>query len=143
MKIAVINGANLNLLGERDESKYGTTTLQSIEQKLKAKYPEIEFEFFQSNLEGVIINKLHQLRKSDFNIIINPGGYAHSSVAIRDALEMISQIKVEVHLSHLANRESFRHTLITATACNGYISGFKETGYLAAVEIIKDLENGN
>ena len=138
MKIAVINGANLNLLGERDESKYGSTTLASIEAKLKTTFPEIEFLFFQSNIEGEIVEQLQELRKEDIHVIINPGGYAHTSVVIRDALELIKTIKVEVHLSHLANREDFRQRLVTATACDGYISGFKDAGYVAAVEIIKD-----
>lgn len=138
MKIAVINGANLNLLGERDESKYGSTTLASIEAKLKTTFPEIEFLFFQSNIEGEIVEQLQELRKEDIHVIINPGGYAHTSVVIRDALELIKTIKVEVHLSHLANREDFRQRLVTATACDGYISGFKDTGYVAAVEIIRD-----
>ncbi len=139
MKIAVINGANLNLLGERDPVKYGNIDLDSINKKLKLAYPEVEFLFFQSNVEGEIVNFIQGLRNTGHHIVINPGGYAHTSVVIRDALELVKGVKVEVHLSHLANREDFRQKLVTATACDGYISGFRETGYKAAVFLIQEL----
>jgi 3-dehydroquinate dehydratase-2 len=139
MKILVLNGPNLNLLGSRDSILYGTLTLENIEKKVQSEYPDIQFEFFQSNHEGELIDKV-QNAKNNFNgIIINPGGYAHTSVALRDALAECSIPKVEVHLSHLVNREEFRQNLITASGCNGYISGFKENGYLAAVYLIKQL----
>lgn len=139
MKIAVINGANLNLLGERDPVKYGNIDLDSINKKLKLAYPEVEFLFFQSNVEGEIVNFIQGLRNTGHHIVINPGGYAHTSVVIRDALELVKGVKVEVHLSHLANREDFRQKLVTSTACDGYISGFRETGYKAAVFLIQEL----
>lgn len=139
MKIAVINGANLNLLGERDPVKYGNIDLDSINKKLKLAYPEVEFLFFQSNVEGEIVNFIQGLRNTGHHIVINPGGYAHTSVVIRDALELVKGVKVEVHLSHLANREDFRQKLVTATACDGYISGFRETGYKAAVFLVQEL----
>ncbi len=140
MKILIINGPNLNLLGERDESQYGKLTLSDIHDKLTAEFPEIDFEFFQSNLEGEIIEKIQSARNSDIvGLIINPGGYSHTSVAIRDALELIKVPKIEVHLSNLAAREDFRKTSITAEVCTGYISGFKELGYLAAVYLILKL----
>jgi 3-dehydroquinate dehydratase-2 len=141
MKIAIINGANLNLLGERDRGKYGTSTLLEIQAMLSNRYPDVDFDFYQSNIEGEIVGKIQSLRDEAYHIIINPGGYAHTSVVIRDALEIITNCKIEVHLSHLVNREEYRQNLITASACNGYISGFKELGYIAAVELIKELVN--
>lgn len=138
MKISVIHGANLNLLGERDNSNYGSLTLERIKKLLCERYPEISFDFFQSNIEGEIVEKIQLLRNGGGHLIINPGGYAHTSVVIRDALELFKNIKIEVHLSHLAKREDFRQLLITASACDGYLSGFKELGYIAAVEIIKE-----
>jgi len=132
MKFLVVNGPNLNLLGARDKAHYGSLSLKKIETLLKREFKEIKFDFFQSNIEGEIINKIQSAQNSFDGIIINPGGYAHTSVAIRDALADSKIPKIEVHLSHLANRENFRQTLITASACEGYISGFKENSYLAA-----------
>ncbi len=137
MKIILINGPNLNLLGKRDASKYGTQSLNEIELLVKNTYPEIEFEFFQSNLEGEIIDIIQSASEKYDGLIINPGGYSHTSVAIRDALEICSIPKIEVHLSNLSSREDFRSTSITASVCNGYLSGFRENGYLAAVYLIQ------
>lgn len=139
MKLLVINGPNLNMLGSRDSSHYGDLTLTSIEEILKNEFADISFEFFQSNVEGEIINTIQAARNTFSGIIINPGGYGHTSVAIRDALADCPLPKVEVHLSHLVNREDFRQALLTAGACNGYISGFKEKGYLAAVYLLKKI----
>ncbi|PIW69920.1 MAG: 3-dehydroquinate dehydratase [Ignavibacteriales bacterium CG12_big_fil_rev_8_21_14_0_65_30_8] len=137
MKILVINGPNLNLLGKREQSLYGKLSLKDIENKLNNEFKGSFFEFFQSNHEGEIIDKI-QISKNKFDaIVINPGGFAHSSVAIRDALEEIDLIKIEVHLSNLSKRENFRQNLITASACDGYISGFKEESYSAAVHLIE------
>lgn len=134
MNILVINGPNLNLLGKREESQYGSVSLKEIEEMLRKEFNEIDFEFFQSNLEGEIINKI---QADNFEgLLINPGGYAHTSVAIKDALEICSKPKAEVHLSHLANREQYRQTLITSSSCDGYISGFKELSYMAGVYIL-------
>ena len=139
MKILVLNGPNLNLLGARDEEHYGSLTLQKIEEKLCKEFPKNTFTFFQSNLEGELINQIQKVGKKFNGLIINPGGYAHTSVALRDALAECKVPKVEVHLSHLVNRENFRQNLITASGCDGYISGFKEFGYLAAVFLIEKL----
>jgi 3-dehydroquinate dehydratase-2 len=141
MKILVINGPNLNLLGKRNQTHYGDLTLEKIEELVKKEFKNIEFNFFQSNLEGEIVEKIQSAGNGVDAIIINPGGYAHSSVAIRDALEIQKMPKIEVHLSHLVNRENFRQNLITASGCNGYISGFKENGYLSAVYLIKKILN--
>lgn len=141
MKILVINGPNLNNLGKRDKSHYGDLSLEGIEKLLNDEFPQNTFSFYQSNVEGEIINKLQESEEKFDGIIINPGGFAHTSVAIRDALAEVKLPKVEVHLSHLVNRENFRQNLITASGCDGYISGFKENGYSAAVFLIQKLEN--
>ena len=131
MNILIINGPNLNLLGKRDKTFYGDLSLEKIESVIKNLFKEFEFEFYQSNVEGEIINKIQSAEQTFNGIVINPGGYAHTSVAIRDALAEVKIPKVEVHLSHLVNRENFRQTLITASGCDGYISGFKVDSYLA------------
>ncbi len=140
MKILVLNGPNLNLLGARDKNHYGTLTLQMIEDKLVEEFADYEFQFIQSNHEGVLIDKIQGAEESSFvGIIINPGGYSHTSVAIRDAITECKLPVIEVHLSNLSGREHFRQQMITASACNGYISGFKEKGYLAAVYLLEKL----
>jgi 3-dehydroquinate dehydratase II len=137
MKILVINGPNLNLLGQREKSNYGEITLETIEELVKAEYPNDDFTFFQSNHEGEIIDSIQSSTKLFDALIINPGGYSHTSVAIRDALEVAKLPKVEVHLSNISARDDFRHRSITAPMTDGYLSGFKEKGYLAAVYLIK------
>lgn len=139
MNILIINGPNLNLLGKRDTEKYGSITLDEIEEIVTGEYPEDNFHFFQSNLEGEIINQIQNAPNKFDALLINPGGYTHTSVAIRDALEIIKIPKIEVHLSNLSSREDFRKVMITTPSSNGYISGFKELGYLAAVYLIKKL----
>jgi 3-dehydroquinate dehydratase-2 len=139
MKIIVINGPNLNMLGKRDADHYGSLSLDSIKGILEKEFADISFEFFQSNMEGEIIDKIQAADKKYDGILINPGGYAHTSVAIRDALAECKVPKIEVHLSHLANREEFRQKLITASGCSGYISGFKEKSYSAGVYLLKKL----
>jgi 3-dehydroquinate dehydratase II len=138
MKIRVINGPNLNLLGKRENLFYGTKTLQEIEMMLRQEFPDIEIEFYQSNLEGEIV-ELIQSSAECSGILINPGGYAHTSVAIKDALEVVKIPKVEVHLSNLTVREGFRQTLITASSCDGYLSGFKEISYSGGMYILLKL----
>lgn len=139
MKILVINGPNLNMLGARDKKQYGKFTLDSLEELIQKEYPGHEFSFFQSNIEGELIDKV-QTASSEYNgLIINPGGYSHTSVALRDALELCNIPKVEVHISNIATREDFRQKTITASATNGYLSGFKEYGYLAAVMLLEKL----
>jgi 3-dehydroquinate dehydratase-2 len=139
MRLLVINGPNLNLLNKRDKNQYGKKDLNKIEKLLKKEFKEINFSFFQSNLEGEIITKIQQAEKEFDGMIINPGGYSHTSVAIHDALELCEIPKIEVHLSHLANREDYRQTLITAKKTNGYISGFNENSYLAAAYLMKKI----
>ena len=139
MKIIVINGPNLNMLPRRDETKYSSLNLEQIIELLNQEFPEIEFSSFQSNLEGELVSAIQSADKKYDGIIINPGGYTHTSVAIMDALEICRIPKIEVHLSHLANREEYRQNLLTAKNTNGYISGFKENSYLAAAYLLTKL----
>lgn len=140
MKILIINGPNLNLLGKRNKQLYGDLSLNKIESLLKKEFPKSIIELFQSNHEGEIIEKIQNAAKVYDALIINPGGYAHTSVAIRDALTECSIIKIEVHLSNLASREKFRQVMLTASVCDGYICGFKENSYLAALYLVQKLK---
>lgn len=142
MKILVLNGPNLNLLNKRNSANYGNKTLEQISELMRNDFPDVEFKFLQSNIEGELVNEIQNADKNFDGLIINPGGYAHTSVAIHDALELCKLPKVEVHLSHLANREEFRQNLLTARKTNGYISGFAENSYLAAVFVLKKLIKG-
>jgi 3-dehydroquinate dehydratase-2 len=129
------------MLGSRDKEKYGSLTLKDIEDKIISEYKSHSFEFFQSNLEGELVSKIQTAIDHFDGIIINPGGYAHTSVAIKDALTDCSLPKIEVHLSHLANREDFRQVLLTASSCDGYVSGFKENSYLSGVYLLERIFN--
>jgi 3-dehydroquinate dehydratase-2 len=139
MKILVLNGPNLNLISQRNEEEYGKMSLEAIQQMLTAEFPAHKFTFYQSNSEGELIDRIQTADKKHDGIIINPGGYAHTSVSIRDALEICKLPKIEVHLSHLGRREEFRQYLITASVCNGLISGFKDRSYLAAIYMIEKI----
>ena len=143
MKIIVINGPNLNLLSKRDTNNYSSTNIEQIIELLENEFPNIEFTSFQSNLEGELISKIQETDNEYDGMIINPGGYSHTSVAIMDALEICKIPKIEVHLSHLANREKYRQILLTAKNTNGYISGFKENSYLAAAYLLTKLISHN
>jgi len=131
MKIQIINGPNLNLLGSRETSVYGEISFEQYAKELKDRFPEVVFVAIQSNHEGVIIDAL---QTSDANgIILNAGGYTHTSVAIRDAISAISTPVVEVHISNISGRESFRHESLISPVCEGCIFGFGLTGYELAV----------
>ncbi|HRP93964.1 MAG TPA: type II 3-dehydroquinate dehydratase [Ignavibacteriaceae bacterium] len=139
MKILVINGPNLNILSKRDEAKYSSLSIEQIIELLKSEFNNIEFSSYQSNVEGELVNVIQSADTKYDGMIINPGGYSHTSIAILDALELCKIPKVEVHLSHLANREDYRQILLTAKNTNGYISGFKENSYLAAAFLLKKI----
>lgn len=138
MKIVIINGPNLNLLGTREPEIYGHETLDDIINGLKTKYPDVEFVSLQSNVEGEIINWLQQYGFSADGIIINAGGYTHTSVAIADAVAAIKTPVVEVHISNILAREEFRHTSLIAPHSIGIISGFGAKGYSLAVNYFID-----
>ncbi len=142
MKILVINGPNLNLLGKREKEIYGEITLEEVNQTLRREYPKIDFHFFQSNTEGEIIDELHTAIDSDYmGVIINPGAFSHYSYAIRDALAALNRPVIEVHISNVHKREEFRTRSVTAAACAGQIVGFGETGYILAVEALMRMKN--
>ena len=139
MRILVVNGPNLNLLGTREPELYGATTLWDIEKKLKEVFPKIAFEFYQSNSEGAIIDALHKaVGGASDAVIINAGAYSHTSYAIRDALSMLKIPAVEVHLTNIHAREEFRHTSVTAPVCKGIIAGLGAKGYELAVRFLME-----
>lgn len=136
MKILLINGPNLNLLGLREKSIYGNLSFEDYYQTLTPLYPEVEFEYYQSNVEGELINKIHERGFTFDGIIINAGAYTHTSVAIRDAISGVRTPVVEVHISNILTRESFRHESIIGPACMGSIMGFGLDSYRLGVEAI-------
>lgn len=134
MKIAIINGPNLNLLGRREEDIYGNRSFDDFLIDLKSKYPQAIIVFFQSNVEGEIINKLHEVGFDFDGIILNAGGYTHTSVAIADAVRSISTPVVEVHISNIFAREDYRHVSLLGAHCRGSVSGFGLGSYEIALK---------
>jgi len=140
MKIVVVHGPNLNMLGKRDANYYGMMTLDDINHLIQNTFPKVDFEFFQSNHEGAIIDFLQQTTCDA--IVINAGAYTHTSIAIRDCLEIIKVIKVEVHLSNIYEREAFRRTNYIKDVVNQTFFGKKEQSYIDAVTYILE-KNSN
>lgn len=140
MKILFLNGPNLNLLGTREPDKYGSQTLEDIENfvRSEAKQYDIEIDFYQSNIEGEIVDKIQQAKGVYDGIVLNPAAYTHTSVAIRDALLAVCIPTVEIHLSNIHTREEFRKTSLTAPACIGQITGFGANSYKLGLIAIKD-----
>ena len=134
MKIQIINGPNLNLLGIREKSIYGDGDFESYYAQLQEQYQQVDFAYFQSNVEGEIINKLHETGFSFDGIVINAGGYTHTSVAIADAIAAIKTPVVEVHISNIYAREEYRHISLTGKNCKGVLTGFGLDGYRLALE---------
>lgn len=134
MKLIIINGPNLNLLGTREKTVYGEISFDEYFQKLKNIFPQAGLEYFQSNIEGEIINKLHETGFSYDGIILNAGGYTHTSVTIADAVAAIKTPVVEVHISNIFAREEYRHISLIAPKCKGSISGFGLDSYRLAIE---------
>jgi 3-dehydroquinate dehydratase-2 len=134
MKIGIINGPNLNLLGEREPQIYGDKTFDDFLQELKIKFPAVEFSYFQSNVEGELINELQRVGFSYSGIILNPGGYTHTSVAIGDTIAAIRTAVIEVHLSNIHAREDFRKISHVSAKCKGTISGLGLKGYELALQ---------
>lgn len=137
MKIQIINGPNLNLLGTREKDIYGDLNFEKYLDILNKYFRDIEIDYYQSNVEGEIINKLHETGSSYYGIVLNAGGYTHTSVAIRDAIKAINSPVVEVHISNVFAREEFRHTSLIAPNCVGSISGFGLDSYRLAIEGLK------
>tara|TARA_B100000886_G_scaffold335894_1_gene293747 strand:- start:41 stop:478 length:438 start_codon:yes stop_codon:yes gene_type:complete len=140
-KILIINGPNLNLLGNREDEIYGKHTLNEIEEACKKKGVEknLDIIFYQSNTEGKIIDKIHELRKNFEGLIINPAAFTHSSIAILDSLRAIKKPKIEIHLSNIYSREEYRKKSITSEGVDGLICGFGSDSYILGIEAISKL----
>ena len=138
-KIIIVNGPNLNLLGEREKKQYGTFTLKDIENECK-NYGEknnLAVTLYQSNIEGELVEKIQESRKNQNGLIINAGGYTHTSVAIHDALKIIKIPIIELHISNIYNREEFRHKSLISKVATGVICGFGSSGYVMALDAMK------
>jgi len=133
-KFQIINGPNLNLLGKREPGVYGNVSFEDYLSELRKAYPQYEISYYQSNIEGELINKIHETGFSYDGIILNAGAYTHTSLAIRDAISSVSTPVIEVHISNVHARESFRHTSMLSTVCKGVILGFGMDSYRLALE---------
>jgi len=140
MQIVIINGPNLNLLGKREPEKYGNSSFEDFLKLLETRFPEIKFNYFQSNVEGELITEIQRSGFSADGIILNAGGYTHTSVAITDAIAAVKSPVIEVHITNVASREEFRHTSLIGRTCKGTISGFGLDSYRLAVEAIIELK---
>jgi 3-dehydroquinate dehydratase-2 len=140
-KIVVINGPNLNLLGEREKDKYGNITLDAVKKECLnfANKNNIELTFFQSNIEGEIVNSIQDSRNSYSGLIINAGGYTHTSVAIHDALKVLKIPIIELHITNIYNREEFRHKSLISKTARSIVCGFGVKGYILALEGLKEI----
>ena len=134
MRIQIINGPNINLLGKREPSIYGAVSFEDYFRKLVSQYPDVEFAYYQSNVEGEMINKIHEIGFSFDGIILNAGAYTHTSIALQDALRAVTTPAIEVHISNVHTREEFRHKSMISCACKGVICGFGLDSYRLAVE---------
>ena len=138
-KVIILNGPNLNLLGEREKNQYGSVTLGEIEEKCKefGEKNNLSVSFYQSNIEGELVEKIQSSRNEFKGIIINAGGYTHTSVAIHDALKIVKIPIIELHISNIYNREEFRHKSLISRVATGVICGFGTEGYVMAINAIK------
>ena len=138
-KIIILNGPNLNLLGEREKSQYGTLTLKDIEKICDefARKNDLNVSFFQSNIEGELVEEIQNSRNNKDGLIINAGGYTHTSVSIHDALKILKIPIIELHISNIYNREDFRHKSLLSKVATGVICGFGSDGYIMALEALK------
>ncbi len=139
-KIIILNGPNLNLLGEREKEKYGNNTLKDIEKSCKefANKNDIDLSLFQSNIEGELVEEIQKARKNYHGLIINAGGYTHTSVAIHDALKILKIPIIELHITNIYNREDFRHKSLISKIATGIICGFGSDGYIMALTAMKN-----
>lgn len=134
MKIQIINGPNINLLGKREPSIYGSKSFDEYFDELKSYYPMVEFEYYQSNVEGELINKIHEVGFDYDGIVLNAGAYTHTSIALQDAIRAVKTPVIEVHISNVHTREEFRHKSMISCACKGVICGFGLNSYRLAIE---------
>tara|TARA_B100002052_G_C15788169_1_gene554972 strand:+ start:10 stop:456 length:447 start_codon:yes stop_codon:yes gene_type:complete len=145
-RIIIINGPNINLLGEREKSQYGNLTFEDLKNKCLSRSSDlkVEIEFYQSNIEGELVTKIQESRNKFDGIIINAAGFTHTSVSIRDALEIVKKPKIELHISNIYKREVFRQKSLISDVVNGIICGFGVNGYILAINAMHELlENGN
>jgi len=140
MRIQIINGPNLNLLGVREPSIYGSGSFEDFLDGLCKSYPEVQIDYYQSNVEGELINKIHEVGFSADGIILNAGAYTHTSIALHDAIRSVTTPVVEVHISNVHTREPFRHVSMISAACKGVILGFGLDSYRLALEALLDLK---
>lgn len=136
MKIQIINGPNLNLLGKREPSVYGSQSFEDYLEELKKAYPQVLIEYFQSNVEGELINKIHEVGFEYDGIVLNAGAYTHTSIALHDAIRAVETPVIEVHISNVHAREEFRHKSMISRACMGVICGFGLQSYRLAIEAL-------
>jgi len=136
MRIQIINGPNINLLGKREPSIYGAVSFEDYLLELRKKYPEVEIQYYQSNVEGEMINKIHEVGFDFDGIILNAGAYTHTSIALQDAIRAVISPVIEVHISNVHARESFRHVSMISSACVGVICGFGLDSYRLALEAL-------
>ena len=134
MRIQIINGPNLNLLGVREPDVYGSTGFETYLADLRKQYPQTEIEYFQSNVEGTLVDKIHEVGFSFDGIVLNAGAYTHTSVALLDAIKAVSTPVIEVHISNVHQREVFRHHSMISAGCKGVICGFGLDSYRLAIE---------
>lgn len=139
MKIQIINGPNINLLGKREPSVYGSCSFDDYLKELVERYPQVEFSYYQSNVEGEMINKIHEVGFDYDGIVLNAGAYTHTSIALQDAIRAVTSPVIEVHISNVHQREEFRHKSMISCACVGVICGFGLDSYRLGVEAL--LEN--
>lgn len=137
MKILIVNGPNLNLLGIREPGIYGSSSFEEYLEKLRTKYSDIELEYFQSNIEGELINKMQEEGFSCDGIVLNAGAYTHTSIALADCISSLKSPVIEVHISNVHKREEFRHHSMISAACKGVICGFGLDSYRLAIEALK------
>lgn len=136
MKILIINGPNINLLGKREPSIYGSVTFEDYLTTLRKKYADVQIDYFQSNMEGELIDKIQQAGFDADGIILNAGAYTHTSIALQDAIRSVTSPVIEVHISNVHAREAFRHVSMIACACKGVICGFGLNSYRLALEAL-------
>ncbi|MBR4043826.1 MAG: type II 3-dehydroquinate dehydratase [Bacteroidaceae bacterium] len=136
MKIQIINGPNINLLGKREPSIYGARSFEDYLAELKERFPQVEMDYYQSNVEGEMINKIHEVGFDYDGIVLNAGAYTHTSIALQDAIRAVSAPTIEVHISNVHQREEFRHRSMISCACIGVICGFGLDSYRLAIEAL-------
>lgn len=140
MRIQIINGPNLNLLGRREPSVYGSESFEDYLAVLQSAYPDVEMAYYQSNVEGELVNKLQEVGFSCDGIVLNAGAYTHTSVALHDCIRAIDVPVVEVHISNIYAREDFRHTSLISAACAGVVCGFGMDSYRLALEALEGMK---